>query len=101
MDCVRHIALNQKVLRICNAKLHYTENYHVNSESGVNFQVTLKQNYTKRNHIKQALPVFFHGFSRPFWPSSAIMSEIDHIFYVLSCVIICYIKLLSNYTVDR
>jgi len=29
-----------------------TENYHINSKSGVNFQVALKQNNTKINCVK-------------------------------------------------
>jgi len=51
-----------------------------------NVQVTLKQNYTKRNNIKHDLPIFFHGFSWPFWPYSAKVSEIDHIFL---CLVMC------------
>jgi len=43
--CTSHCVKPKKVSRICNAKSHYTENYHIDSESGVNFQVTLKQNY--------------------------------------------------------
>ena len=34
----------------------------------------------------------FRGFSRPSWPYSGIMFEIDHIFSALSCIIICYIE---------
>ena len=33
------------------------QHYHVNSKSGVNFQVALKRNHAKRNRVKTALPV--------------------------------------------
>ena len=57
------------------------------------FSSHIKAKLHLKNHIKHDLTAFFNGFSWPFWPHSAIMSEIDHIFYALSCVIICYIKL--------
>jgi hypothetical protein len=53
MDCVYQITLNQKLPHIIYAKQHYTKHYRVNSKSGVNFQVMLKQNRAKRNHIKE------------------------------------------------
>ena len=36
-----------------------TENYWINSKSGVNFQVALEQNHTKRTHVKRDMPVLF------------------------------------------
>ena len=56
--CTLH-PVKPKVSHICNAKSHYTENYYINSESGINFQVKLKHNYTKRNYVKQDLTVSF------------------------------------------
>ena len=56
--CMSH-RVKSKISHICNGKSHYTKNYQVNSESGVNFQVPLKQNYTKMNHIQKDVPVFF------------------------------------------
>jgi len=49
-------------------------------------QQKLKQNDTKRNNINHDLPIFFHGFSWPFWPYSAKVSTIDHIFL---CLVMC------------
>ena len=88
--CMSH-RVKPKNITYLQCQMALYQNYHKDWESGVNFQVILKQIYTKRNHVKQDLPVFFHGFSQP-WSYSAIVSEIDHICYALSCVIICYIK---------
>jgi len=57
LDRVCHIVLNWKLLHIVHAKLCLTEHYHINSKNGVNFQVTLKWNHAKRNHIKRDLCV--------------------------------------------
>jgi hypothetical protein len=57
-DRLCQIAVNRKLLRIIFAKSRKTANYRENSKSGVNFQVALKQNRTKRNSIKRDLPVF-------------------------------------------
>ena len=81
--CTSH-RVKPKILRILNGKSHYIENDHVNSKSGVNFQVKLKQNCTSGNHVKPDLP---------FWPYSATVSEIDHIFHALLCVIIQVYKI--------
>jgi hypothetical protein len=56
-DHAGEIASNRKLLHIIYAKLCYTENYHVNSKSGVNCHVTLKQNQGKRTYVKTDLPV--------------------------------------------
>ena len=98
MYYVHHIVLNQKVVRIFSGTSHYTENDHINSKSGVNFQVRLKQNCTSGNHVKPDLLVFFNGFSQPFWPYAATVSEIDRIFYALLCVIIQLYKVVCYRT---
>jgi hypothetical protein len=43
------------------AKVYYNKNYHVNSKSGVNFQVAYEQNCAKRTRVKQDLPVVSSG----------------------------------------
>jgi len=68
MDRVCHIALNRKLLHICNAKAHYNENYNRNSESGVNVQATLKQNWTMHHcdnwRIKNQLDATYYFIVR-------------------------------------
>jgi len=51
-------SLLQKIVRPKKVyvKSCYTENYHVNLKSDVNFQVVLTWNCAKRTHIKQDLP---------------------------------------------
>jgi len=43
--------------QIVYAKLNLTKNYCINSKSGVNFKVALKQNHINRNRTKWDLPV--------------------------------------------
>ena len=99
--CVCHVVLNQKVLHIFNAKSHWTENYHVNSKRGVNLQVTLKQNCTKKSHktgparilsrFLSALPAIFNN---SIWSRSYFL-----------CLIVfnhpaIWNSVLCNYTID-
>jgi len=56
------ILLNRKLSCIAYAKSCYTENYHINLKSYVNFQVELKQNC-----IKWDMPVFIAQLKIPPW----------------------------------
>ena len=57
MDRVCPFVLNWKLSCNVCAMSRWTKHYHVNSKSGVNFQVVLKQNHAKRNRIQRDLPV--------------------------------------------
>ena len=47
------IALYRRFSHIVFSKLHQTKPYHINLNSGVNFQVALKQNHTKKKSHKK------------------------------------------------
>ena len=55
----RRIKLKIIVYHLCH--IIFSEHCCVNLESGVNFQVVLKQNHAKRNYIKRNLPVYGGG----------------------------------------
>jgi len=60
LDIVCHIVLNWKLLHIVHASLCLTEHYHINSKSGVNFQVTLKRKHIKRDlHVMRFVFIIF------------------------------------------
>jgi hypothetical protein len=84
-DHLCQIVLNWKILHIVWAKSCETENYHIHSKSGINFQVVLKWNHAKRNHVKLDLPTLTSWYNEYiyFFPLKFSVTRYVEVLYLL------------------